>query len=235
MPDTTLLDRPIWSSLVSHWKPLAIGGEAALKLDPACGPFAAAADSSPESLAGLAALAPQNGTIWTVETFAHVAPSGLEVERTAVLLQMTATAIPSAPPGVVDIVPLGEADAEEMFALATLTQPGPYAPRTNRLGTFIGVRAKGRLVAMAGERMRMPGFVEVSGICTHPDYRGRGLAAALTAVTMRRIADGGETPFLHTYASNAGAIALYRKLGFEPRRELIATVLRRAYSMMTSD
>jgi predicted GNAT family acetyltransferase len=104
-----------------------------------------------------------------------------------------------------------------MIALATLTRPGPFRAATHTLGRFIGVRENGQLIAMAGERMQTDAFVEVSGICTHPDHRGRGLAAALTRIVTARLVEEGRTPFLHAYANNTGAISVYRKLGFEHR------------------
>jgi predicted GNAT family acetyltransferase len=115
---------------------------------------------------------------------------------------------------------LGEADAPAMLELARLTRPGPMRPRAHRLGRFIGVRQEGQLIAMAGERMRMPGFAEVSGVCTHPDHRGRGLAGALMRLVMQAMLDRGETPFLHAYADHDGTIGLYRTLGFEVRARL---------------
>ena len=108
-----------------------------------------------------------------------------------------------------------------------LTQPGPYAAHTNRLGDFIGVKQGGVLVAMAGERMKMPGLSEVSGVCTHPDHRGRGYAGALMRVVAERMLVRGETPWLHAYASNAGAIALYESLGFRHHAVSIASILVR--------
>jgi predicted GNAT family acetyltransferase len=134
---------------------------------------------------------------------------------------------PALTPGAVRFgyVELAEADAPAMLALATLTQPGPFYAHTNRLGRFVGVKVEGRLVAMAGERMAPPGFTEVSGVCTHPDHRGRGYAAGL----MRAIAEGivarGETPFLHVLPDNAAALALDEALGFTFRRSMTATVL----------
>jgi predicted GNAT family acetyltransferase len=122
---------------------------------------------------------------------------------------------------------LGEADAPEMMALARQTEPGPFYAETYRMGSFIGVRREGRLVAMAGERLRLPGFTEVSGVCTHPDHRGQGLARTLMLHVMAGIRARGDVPFLHAYADNAGAIALYRKLGFVLRREVVLTVLVR--------
>ena len=114
-----------------------------------------------------------------------------------------------------------------MLALARLTRPGPFSARTHRLGAFIGVKLDGRLVAMAGERMKPDGFTEVSGVCTHPDHRGRGYAGGLMRLVARRILERGETAFLHAYESNIGAIALYESLGFRRRRTVILTVLKR--------
>ena len=115
-----------------------------------------------------------------------------------------------------------------MLALALLTMPGPFRARTHRLGRFIGVREDGRVIAMAGERMRMPGYAEVSGVCTHPDFRGRGLAGRLMCQVMQTMQARGETPFLHAYASHEKTIALYRTLGFEVRAELPMRVLTQA-------
>jgi predicted GNAT family acetyltransferase len=121
-----------------------------------------------------------------------------------------------------------DADAAEMLALATLTKPGPFFARTHQLGRFIGVRDNGVLVAMAGERLKTPGYTEVSAVCTHPDHRGRGYAAALMRQVMGGIVARGETPFLHSYAANTGAIRLYESLGFRFSRELVMTVLTAA-------
>jgi predicted GNAT family acetyltransferase len=126
------------------------------------------------------------------------------------------------------IEPLGDADAAEMLALALLTQPGPYRSRTHTLGRFLGVRDGARLVAMAGERLHVEGFHEISAVCTHPDYRSRGYGAALMRAVGARIIAEGDTPFLHTYATNTGAIALYRQLGFEVRAEVTHAVWAKA-------
>lgn len=219
------LDRPVWTALTGRQAGFAAGDMRALRYRPEINILAAAADDSPEALAALATLAPAGGRIATVESRETPVPPGLVVARQATLVQMIAER--PAPPEPIDFIDLGDADAPEMLALAMLTEPGPFVAATHRLGGFIGVRAEGRLVAMAGERMRAPGMTEVSAVCTHPDWRGRGLAGRLMRVVMARIAARGETPFLHSYATNAGALALYEKLGFRTRREVIATFLER--------
>lgn len=226
MPDAIHpLDRPVWTALAGRQAGFAAGDARALRYRPEINLLAAAADDSPQALAALAALVPPGGKIATVEGAETPVPRGLTVAKQAMLVQMIAAhPVPAEP---VDYLDLGDADAPEMLALATLTEPGPFVEATHRLGKFIGIRVDGRLVAMAGERMRAPGLTEVSAVCTHPDWRGRGLAGKLMRVVMARIAARGETPFLHSYASNAGAIVLYEKLGFRVRREVIATFLER--------
>lgn len=219
------LDRPVWTALTGRQTEFAAGDARAVRYRPEINLLAAAADDSPEALAALAALVPAGGKIATVEGAETMVPPGLTVVKQAMLAQMVLERPVSAEP--VDFLDLGDADAPEMVALATLTEPGPFFEATHRLGEFIGIRIDGQLVAMSGERMRAPGLTEVSAVCTHPDWRGHGLAGKLMRVVMARIVARGETPFLHSYASNAGAIALYEKLGFRVRREVIATFMER--------
>jgi predicted GNAT family acetyltransferase len=120
---------------------------------------------------------------------------------------------------------LGPADAGEMLALVELTQPGPFRVRTVELGAYFGVFDSGELVAMAGERFRLPGFCEISAVCTRPDHRGRGLAAGLTARVAEGIQARGELPFLHHSADNDPARRVYEALGFEFRREISIAVV----------
>ncbi|HXQ12607.1 MAG TPA: GNAT family N-acetyltransferase [Caulobacteraceae bacterium] len=206
---------------------MAEGDGRALRMLAPYGLFAAAADETMESQTALAALCPDQGAIALVEPFEAPAPPGLRVIDRGACVQMLADAVA---PGEADIAftPLGDADASEMMALASLTRPGPFFERTHELGGFIGVRVDGRLAAMAGERMKLTGFTEVSGVCVHPDFRGAGHARELSRLVARRILDRGETPFLHAYASNTPAITLYESLGFKLRTNVQLTVLARA-------
>lgn len=221
------LDRPVWHALTTRQAALAIGSTRARRMAPDYGVFAAAADMSAASLSDIAALLPRDGAVWIVETSEMPAPSGTRITHTADVNQMIAPAIS---PGTADfdVVVLDDTDALAMLALATLTEPGPFFARTHQLGRFIGVKQSGMLVAMAGERLKLDGFTEVSGVCTHPDHRGRGYAGGLIRAVAQNIVARGETPFLHVYPDNNGAIALYETLGFSMRQRLVVTVLEQA-------
>ena len=218
------LDRPVWSALTGRQAPLALGDARALRFDPAYAQFGAAADASPESLAALGGLNTSANGLGMIEAVDPPLPPGAVVRSKAAGVQMVAAALTGGGRPVA-FEPLGEADAAAMLALATLTVPGPFFERTHRLGDFVGVKVDGRLVAMAGERMKPEGFTEVSGVCTHPDHRGRGYAGALMRVVTQRILERGEQAFLHAYAANTGAIALYETLGFRVRTPVTYTVL----------
>lgn len=218
------LDRPVWSALTgARQAHLALGDGRAMRFDPAYALFAVARDDAPESLRALARLIPEDAPVGLVEAGDVALPPGASA-RQAACVQMTAQALTA---GGADFAfeALGDADAAEMLPLATLTEPGPFFQKTHRLGDFIGIRQDGRLVAMAGERMKPDGFTEVSGVCTHPDWRGRGYAAGLMRAVTARILARGETAFLHAYAANTGAIGLYESLGFAVRTPITFTVL----------
>lgn len=221
----SLLDRPVWSSLTGRQAHLAIARGGALRMDPDFGLFAAVADATRDSLAALGELVGEHGPSGLVELSPPPAVPGTRVQSSALCWQMAAEAVTPLKPAAFEIVALTDADAPEMLALATLTKPGPFFLRTHQLGDFVGVKVGGELAAMAGERMRPDGFTEVSGVCTRPDFRGQGYAAGLMAHVAGAILARGETPFLHSYADNAGANALYQALGFRRRADVWFTVL----------
>ena len=220
------LDRPVWASL-THAPHLADGDDLARRYRRDVNLFASACDDSINSLAALRDLVPQGESVFVLQVPAIRVPDGLVVARAAQGVQMLAARSIEREDGDCAVVELGEADAPEMLALAQLTEPGPFLARTHTMGRFMGVRINGRLAAMAGERMRFPGFTEVSGVCPHPDFRGRGLARTLSSVIANAIQQRGEQPFLHAWTSNQAAIALYQRLGFAFRTVVQVAVLGR--------
>jgi predicted GNAT family acetyltransferase len=126
------------------------------------------------------------------------------------------------------IIELGSSESPEMLDLTALTKPGPFGTRTHELGAYIGIRDSGKLVAMAGERLKVPGFTEISAVCTHPEHTGKNYARRLMSEVMDRIRARGETPFLHVRQDNTRAIAVYELLGFQARKLQHFAVLRRA-------
>lgn len=220
------LDRPVWSALEGGHRHLALGGPLARRYPREIGPFAAIADEalaedSPAAWEALAALLLPGEAAMLVTLDAPRQAPGFTLTPLDPVLQMVATRAPDA--GTLPFAVLGEADAGEMRQLAGLTNPGPFAERTHALGEFLGIRDGGRLAAMAGERMRPHGGVEVSAVCVHPEHRGKAYARHLLAERTRRIMAGGQQPFLHVYPSNTGAIALYASLGYVMRRQLQLT------------
>jgi predicted GNAT family acetyltransferase len=141
------------------------------------------------------------------------------------LAQMVYEGPPSEEPDDPRIKRLVERDAEAMAALAHATEPGPWGSKTHLYGDYYGIRIGRKLAAMAGERMRLPGLAELSGVSTWPEFRGQGLASALVRRVVRGFLERGDTPFLHCYAANAGAIELYEQLGFRTRARMSFTIL----------
>jgi predicted GNAT family acetyltransferase len=221
------LDRPVWATLAGPHAHLAVGNALARRYASDVNLFADTADDSPQALAALTALVQPGETIALVRTTEVVAPPGLRVVRQAPGVQMLATRDLRGEARDEGLLTLGEADGPDMLALARLTEPGPFLPRTHAMGGFLGVREGTRLLAMAGERLRPPGYVEISGVCTHPEARGLGLARRLSAAVGARIQARGEQPFLHAWQSNTAAITLYESLGFRLRTVVWVAMLER--------
>jgi len=221
------LDRPVWASLTTHHAPLSEGNDLARRFVSDVNLFASSREESPAAIAALANLVKPQESIFILQVAEIVIPPGFVAVKAAKGVQMVATVTMTPEANCGDIQVLTDADAPEMLALARLTEPGPFLARTHTMGTFLGIRIGGRLAAMAGERMRFPGYTEVSGVCTHPDFRGRGLARRLSAAVTASIQARGDQPFLHAWKTNHSAISLYERLGFRLRTEVNAAVLQR--------
>ena len=223
------LDRPLWNALNGRLSSVALGNTRAVRIDPEVGVFAAAADASPANVAALTALChayPGSGLVEREDgPMANVLPQSVEVISRSPCVQMVCETLTPASGDGLDVVDLGDADAAQMLALATLSKPGPFRSRTHRLGGFIGIKRDGRLAAMAGRRLRVNGHTELSGVYTHPDFRGQGLATALSRRVVTGILAEGDKAFLHAYAAHGATIALYESLGFRTRARVIYTVL----------
>jgi len=224
---THILDRPVWAALAGRHAVFAEGDGLARRYRPDIIPFAAARDDSAESLAALAALFQPGEVMVRIEADKPSTPPGFVPVVEAPGVQMALTRAP-APIADERIERLTEADAAEMLALAKLTEPGPFTMKAQALGAFFGVRIDGRIAAMAGERMRQEGYAELSGVCTHPDFRGRGLARLLSIFVTHQILARGETPYLHAWAGNTSAIRLYESIGYELRARMNVAAIRKA-------
>ncbi len=214
------LDRPVWATLDTYHACLAEGGDLARRFQRDVNVFASSCDDTPAALAALAGLVRPGESVFLLRVGRTAVPPGLIAAREAKGVQMLAPAGTPFAAADDDMLPLGDADAAEMLSLARLTEPGPFLRRTHVMGSFLGIRVGGRLAAMAGERMRFPGYTEVSGVCTHPDFRGRGFARRLSAAVAHRIQARGDQAFLHAWKANAAAISLYESLGFVLRTEV---------------
>lgn len=220
-----LLANPIWNSLSTQHLHLALGDERARIYREEIGPLSGMPEPSKENWAALSALiAPGKYAVLFLNEPPR-APEDLKVVMEFPIDQMLSDPVEGWKADGAGMEPLTEADVPEMLALTALTEPGPFRQKTIDLGGYWGIRQRGQLAAMAGQRTAVPGYREVSAVCTHPDFRGRGYAAVLIQAVGAGIVAQGERPYLHVKQDNAGAIALYRKLGFEHTRTFYGVVV----------
>lgn len=220
------LDDPVWNALSTTHASFAEGNQLAKRYPIDVAPFAGTRDRSAESYDSLAGLLGSNETAALVSAKQPDLPAGWSFVRLVDSVQMAwnGRVLPPVEHAIVD---LNVSHVQEMLALTELTKPGPFSRRTPELGSYLGVRDAGQLVAMAGERLRFPGYTEISAVCTHPDYRGRGYAGSLVSALIQRITGRNETPFLHVRTENVGARRLYEKLGFNLRSMMSIAVVKK--------
>lgn len=212
------LDNPVWHSLATQHAGLAITANGAARYPAAIVPFAAIGEPSARAAHQLTSLVDDAESVFIVGV-APEPPPGWQLEPKKPVLQMICTTRAPEVPGP-PLTPMSADQVADMVALTDLVFPGFFRPRTLEMGSYLGIYDGKRLAAMAGERMRLDGYQELSAVCTHPDFTGRGYAQRLLAVLCNSALDRGFMPFLHVYADNARAIGVYRKMDFVDRAVL---------------
>jgi GNAT superfamily N-acetyltransferase len=224
-PRLESLDNPAWEALTTLHARFAEGDDLAKRYPPAMFQIAAVREPSDEAFRSLAHLLGPGAIAGFFSTDPVDFPAAFHKLEEFNVRQMV---FPNPPPEVEEdgVRELSAEDVPEMLRLVELTKPGPFGPRTYEMGAYLGIHHAGKLVAMAGERLRLTGFTEVSAVCTDPEHRGHGYASRLVSIVARRIAARGDTPFLHVRADNDAAFRVYEKLGFETRRFVRIAIIR---------
>jgi ribosomal protein S18 acetylase RimI-like enzyme len=222
---TTALDNPIWHSLRTHHAALGEGDDSSAAYRSDVAPFVGVPFADAHCGEALAARLGTQGRHYLVGVIPPQVP-GWQLEDHGVIDQMVCESAPEVPSGP-EVVELGATHLDDQLALTALVYPGYFRRETPRMGRYLGIYLDGRLAAMAGERMSLPGHREISGVCTHPDYLGKGYAQRLVALVTRDIFAAGLQPFLHVSAKNVRAKRIYEHLGFADRKALAHYVLQR--------
>jgi GNAT superfamily N-acetyltransferase len=215
---TQPLENPFWSAISTHHTRLAALDQLAGRYLPDVAPFAGVSTTDPGAVTQLERLVMPGESIFLLGLVPELGPAWSVNNRT-LLPQMICESPIAMPPGP-DWVELTEQHRGEMLELMAVAYPGFFRARTREMGRYIGIYDGGRLVAMAGERLRVDGFQEVSGVATHPEYTGRGYAHRLVAEISNAALARGFTPILHVYRENVRAIKVYERLGYVVRKEL---------------
>ena len=219
------LENPAWHALTSGHAHLAITSGNARRYPLDIGAFIAVPEITPETIHDLAQIVPEDNIVGMIydDPIEHPA---WEVQFQGRAMQMVCRVPKLIDRSGVDIVQLSEVDADAMIALTTLTQPGPFFPRTYLMGRYFGIKVDGELVAMAGERLVLEDHTEISAVCTHPDHQRKGYASMLICHVMDILMQENRTPFLHVNPENINAIKAYKKLGFKQARHIGITAYK---------
>lgn len=222
-----MLDNIAWHALSGAQAACATGTAEARRYAPGFSPIVGFPDPAQPRFDVLAPFCERGEHFYNVG-WSGKAPAGWQIDSETVIVKMLWDAPMPAADEAPDAVALGPQHAPQAVELATLTRPGPFGPRTLELGEYFGCFDDGRLIAMAGERMHAGTLREVSGVCTHPDHQGRGLARRLMLMLIRREMLRGETPFLHVMHGNTGARGLYARMGFREYSQSVVRVVSQA-------
>lgn len=221
-----ILDNVIWHTLSGPHARFSAGTVDARRYAPGFSPILGFADAARPDFASLAAFC-EPGEHFYCDGWSGAAPEGWQIDVESTMFRMVWEGAMPAAEEVPEAVPLGVEHAPQALALAELTRPGPFGPRTVELGEYFGCFEGDRLFAMAGERMHAGPFREISGVCTHPSHQGQGWARRLMMKLIRRQMQRGETPFLHVMSGNTGARELYARMGFRDYLETVVRVVSR--------
>ena len=221
-----LLDNIMWNCLSGPHAKFATGSGAVRRYAPGFSPIVGSEYPEQPDFATLQKFCVPGDSFY-FDIWSGPAPAGWQIDKEARMFKMVWEAPAPAEDTAPDAVPLRPEHFAQAVELARLTNPGPFGIRTPELGEYFGYFDDGKLIAMAGERLCAGDLHEVSGICTHPDYQGRGLARKLTLKLVRRQMQRGKTTFLHVMSHNAPARGLYEKMGFRNYRETVVRVATR--------
>jgi ribosomal protein S18 acetylase RimI-like enzyme len=225
------LDHSIWNALTTAHADLAIAAGRARRYPPDVSPLAAVERPDPAAFADLESLVSPGEQVALFTLGPYEAAPGWRIAKGRFIDQMVCVDEADTPdmPSTASVRPLTGQDVPDMLELTALTKPGPFLPNTIRMGRYVGIRASdGRLVAMAGERLKLARYTEVSAVCSHPDHRGRGYVQAVMGRMLALVRAEGKTPFLHVKTENTPAKIVYERLGFRVRQPTWWTMLERA-------
>ena len=222
----SLLDNIIWNCLSGPHAKFATGAGAVRRYAPGFSPIVGCQNPNDPDFATLEKYC-EPGESFYIDIWSGSAPAGWKIDKEARMLKIVWEAPAPAEDAAPDAAQLRPEQFAQATALAKLTNPGPFGPRTPELGEYFGYFEGGQLIALAGERMCAGELHEISGVCTHPDFQGRGLARKLTLKLVRRQMQRGKTPFLHVMSHNAAALGLYEKMGFRNHLETVVRVATR--------
>lgn len=232
--DHPMLDNAPWRALNTVHAHFAIGDDHARRYLPQVSPIVGmahvgTAQSGEAGFAALRRIVAPGEMVGGFDLGPPYPPWELIFEGTAIQM------IQAQPPDVAPLAPnlpemevvvLSTADAADMLDLVAIAQPGPFMPRTVEMGRYLGIRLGDDLIAMAGERTRLPGYTELSAICTHPDHVGKGLATHLVTRLIDSHVQQGIISFLHVDVNNTRAKGLYAHLGFVERRRFLVAAFQ---------
>lgn len=222
-----LLDNPIWNALNTEQSHFNCGDAQLKYFDPEVSPFVAMKNWDAGDLQYLDQQLPADRNFFHIIAQPIELPASCSIRFSIPLYQMVCPALQPFATAVSGLRDLRDTDIPAMVELTALTKPGPFMSKTSDFGHYTGIFEKEVLVAMAGERLKVPGYTEVSAICTHPDHTGKGYAALLLSLAAEKIIQKDSIPFLHVRHDNERAIRMYEKAGFEIRREMNFVIFRK--------